>query len=71
MHLQGAKTKIKGVKNMNLKDAIISANVSSGVGKKSEKPYTCIDVVFKGENGTVISKRVFLQEFEKQLLNIA
>ena len=56
---------------MNLKDAIISANVSSGIGKKSEKPYTCIDVVFKGADGTVISKRVFLQDFEKQLLNVA
>ena len=56
---------------MNLKDAIISANIVNGVGKKSEKPYTAVDVVFKGENGTVISKRVFLQEFEKQLLNVA
>lgn len=56
---------------MNLKDAIISANVSSGIGKKTEKPYTCVDVVFKGEGGTVISKRVFLQDFEKQLLKVA
>ena len=56
---------------MDLKNAIISANVVNGTSKKDSKPYTAVDVVFKGENGTVISKRVFLQEFEKQLLNVA
>jgi len=55
---------------MDLKEMILSATVSTGIGKKTEKPYTCVDVVFKGENGTVISKRVFLQDFEKKLLGI-
>ena len=56
---------------MDLKNAILSANVVTGTGKKSEKPYTGIDIVFKADKGTVISKRVFLQDFEKQLLNVA
>jgi len=56
---------------MDLKNAIISANTVNGISKKESKPYTAIDVVFKGENGTVISKRVFLQDFEKQLLGVA
>jgi len=56
---------------MDLKNAIISANVVNGTSKKDSKPYTAVDVVFKGENGTVISKRVFLQAFEKQLLDVA
>ena len=55
---------------MDLKDLIISANVVNGTSKKDNKPYTAVDIVFKGENGTVISKRVFLQTFEKQLLNV-
>ena len=55
---------------MDLKDAIISATVSNGISKKTEKPYTRIDVVFKGENGTIISKPVFLFEHEKKLLNV-
>ena len=56
---------------MDLRNAIISADTGSGIGKTSGKPYTCVDVVFKGENGTVISKRIFLLDHEKKLLNIA
>jgi len=56
---------------MDLIDAIISANIVNGTSKKDNKPYTAVDIVFKGENGTIISKRVFLQAFEKQLLGVA
>jgi len=56
---------------MDLKNAIISITIVNGVSKEKNKPYTAADIVFKGENGTVISKRVFFQEFEKKLLDIA
>jgi len=55
---------------MDLKDAIISAVTGSDTSKKTNKPYTYADIVFKADNGTVIRKRVFLFDFEKQLLKI-
>ena len=55
---------------MDLKSKIISCEIGTGVSKKTGKPYTCADVVFKGENGTVISKRIFIQDYEKPLLGI-
>ena len=56
---------------MDLKDKIISCVVGTGTSKKTNQPYTCADVVIKGENGTVINKRIFIQDFEKPLLCIA
>ena len=55
---------------MDLKDAIVSAVVGTGTSKKTEKPYTYVDVILKASDNTVIRKRVFLLDFEKQLLQI-
>ncbi|MCL2846379.1 MAG: hypothetical protein FWE38_01690 [Firmicutes bacterium] len=55
---------------MDLKDSILSATTGVGTSQKTNKPYTYADIVFRAENGTVIRKRVFLHDFEKQLLGI-
>ena len=55
---------------MDLKEAILSATVGNGTSKKNDKPYTFVDIIFKAENGTMIRKRVFLQDYEKPLLNV-
>jgi len=55
---------------MDLKNAIISATVTDGVSKKNGKPYTAVVVLLKA-NDAVITKRFFIQDYEKPLLSIA
>jgi len=55
---------------MDLKDAIVSATVSDGVSKKTNQPYTCAVVLIKANNGTLITKRFFIQDYEKPLLGL-
>ena len=55
---------------MDLKNAIISAVAGNAVSKKTDKPYSYIDVVFKGTDGVVICKRVFVADYEKTLLGL-
>ena len=55
----------------NLKDAIISIEISEGVSKKNGKPYTAGVILFKANNGALITKRIFFQDYEKPLLDIA
>jgi len=55
---------------MDLKDAIISVTVSDGISKKTNQPYTSAVVLIKANNGTLITKRFFIQDYEKPLLGL-
>jgi len=63
------KIKKRRVK-MDLKDAIVSVTVSDGISKKTNQPYTCAIVLIKATNGTLITKRFFIQDYEKPLLGL-
>jgi len=56
---------------MELKDIILSITTGTDTSKKTGKPYTFADILFKGDDGTVVRKRIFFQDFEKALLKMA
>jgi hypothetical protein len=58
----------KGSKNMELK--IVKAEWKSGVGRKSGKPYTGLEITLQGTEKFTVNQMLFFNDTQCQLLGI-
>ncbi|MCL2061144.1 MAG: hypothetical protein FWH03_00760 [Firmicutes bacterium] len=49
---------------------IVKTEFKNGVSKKTNKPYTALDITYQGKEKFTVTKMLFLSDTEYQLLGI-